>query len=143
MAREYPGFPRVGVGAIVFRDDALLLVQRKFEPSAGYWTLPGGLVKLGETLQQAVQREIAEECSIQVKPKKIVDVFDVIEHDEENRTQYHYVIVDFEAEYISGRVAPGSDVTQARWVPTNQLSTLDLPEITKEFLTKHYNEILR
>jgi len=139
MPRAYPDFPRIGVGAVVVKDEQVLLIKRKFEPKAGMWTLPGGLVNVGETLQQAVQREIAEECGIRVQPKNIIDVIDVIEEDAQHRIKYHYVVVDFEAEYISGTAVPGSDVTAVKWVPKNKLTDLNLPESTREFFLKHYS----
>lgn len=78
MPRAYPDFPRIGVGAVVVKDEQVLLIKRKSEPKAGKWTLPGGVLNLGETLQDAVQREISEECGIRIKPTRIVDVLDVM-----------------------------------------------------------------
>lgn len=137
MPRSYPAFPRVGVGAVVTKDENVLLIKRRFEPKAGKWTLPGGLVNVGETLQQAVRREISEECGIQINPKRIIDVLDVIEEDDQHRIKYHYVVVDFEAEYISGTAVPGSDVTEVKWVPRSRLTQLNLPESTRDFFLKH------
>ncbi|MFQ5825032.1 MAG: NUDIX hydrolase [bacterium] len=138
--REYPSHPLVAVGAVIIKDGKILLVKRRYEPKANYWTLPGGLVKLGEGVRQALIREVREECGIEIEPKRIIDVIDFIEKDENERFRFHYVIVDFEAIYRNGAVKPASDVQSTRWFFITELNKVKLPIITKNFL-KEYFEI--
>jgi ADP-ribose pyrophosphatase len=128
----------VATGAVIFKNDKLLLVKRRHEPKASYWTLPGGVVELGEALETALRREILEECGLQVKPLAIVDVIDYIERDTDGKIEYHYVIIDYEVEIVGGAVSAASDAIEACWFSLNELSDLNLPEITRTFLNKHY-----
>ncbi len=137
ITRKYPHQPLLGVGAVILKNDKILLVKRKFEPKARFWTLPGGMVELGESLDQALKREIREECGIKIEPQKIIDVIDYIERDEDDQVKYHYLLVDFQAEQIGGTLSPSSDVLDAGWFDLSELSGLTLPEITQEFLKKH------
>ena len=113
---EYPAGPQTAVGAIVFRDDKVLLVKRANHPGQGLWAIPGGRVKLGETLQEAAMREVKEETGVIVNPKDPVYVFDVIDRDDEGGIRFHYVIVDLLAEYLSGEPDAGTDASEARWI---------------------------
>ncbi len=138
--REYPVSPIVGVGAVVFAADHVLLVRRTKAPLAGEWSLPGGAVELGETLEEAISREVAEEAGIRVTPLQVVKAFDHIDRDAEGRIRFHYVLVDFlcriEAEdgknaalereqpVEKAALQPGSDVSDARWVPVEGLRRL-------------------
>jgi ADP-ribose pyrophosphatase len=132
--REYPSHPLVAVGAVIIKDGKILLVKRRYEPKANYWTLPGGLVKLGEGVRQALIREVREECGIEIEPKRIIDVIDFIDKDENERFRFHYVIVDFEAIYRKGTIKPASDVQSARWFSFAELNKVKLPKLTKSFL---------
>lgn len=129
----------VGVGAVIFKNDQLLLVKRRFEPKAQFWSLPGGLVEWGETVEEAIIRETREECGIEIDPIRLVDVIDFIDRDERGEIRYHYVLVDFEACYLGGEVAPQSDAADARWFSPSELTEISLPEITRKFLQKHYS----
>lgn len=133
---EYPDSPRSAVGAIVIRDDEVLLVKRNNPPGQGLWSIPGGCVELGETLQEAAEREIQEETGIIIRAKKPVYTFDVIERDNQGRTRFHYVIVDLLADYVSGKPNPRSDASEARWVTSRELEGLPVSRITKEVLKK-------
>lgn len=133
---EYPDSPRSAVGAIVIRDDEVLLVKRNNPPGQGLWSIPGGCVELGETLQEAAEREIQEETGIIIRAKKPVYTFDVIERDDQGRTRFHYVIVDLLADYVSGKPNPRSDASEARWVTSRELEGLPVSRITKEVLKK-------
>jgi 8-oxo-dGTP diphosphatase len=104
------------VGAVVFRDDEVLLIERGKPPLMGWWTLPGGLVEAGERLESAVVREVLEETGLRVKPTAIAAVFERIMPDVEGRTEYHYVIIDYLCELISGELSAASDVAAAEWV---------------------------
>lgn len=137
IARKYPQQPLLGVGAVILKNNKILLVKRKFEPKVGFWTLPGGMVELGEGLEYALKREIREECGIKIEPQKIIDVIDYIERDEEDQVKYHYLLVDFEAKHTSGKLAPSSDVLDAKWFDLSKLKRISLPEVTEKFLKKH------
>jgi 8-oxo-dGTP diphosphatase len=133
---EYPDKPRVAVGGIVFKDNRVLLVRRGKPPAEGDWAIPGGSVDLGETLQQAVERELLEETAITVKAKEIAYVFDVISGDPEGRVRFHYVIIDLMADYVSGRPRPGDDVSDARWIAPDELNNLRINSKTLDLLRK-------
>jgi 8-oxo-dGTP diphosphatase len=128
MTREYPDYPRVGVGAVVLDKGRVLLVRRGGQPSSGKWTLPGGLVELGETTAEAVRRELREECSIDIE---IVDVAGVVERvvrDGAGRVQYHYVLVDFLAYAASDAICAGDDAAEAQWVAIDRVADLDVTD---------------
>lgn len=122
-----PAFPRVGVGAVVVHDGRVLLVRRGKEPLRGRWVVPGGTVEAGETLQEALVREVREETGLTVRPGEVVFVFDRILR-EEGEVRYHYVIVDYLCEYVSGTPRPGSDAEEVALVPPDALGAYDIPE---------------
>jgi 8-oxo-dGTP diphosphatase len=132
--REYPDAPQVAVGAIVVRDDRALLVRRAKPPSEGLWAVPGGRVELGETLQEAVEREIKEETGLTIRAGNPVYSFDVILRDDAGRVRFHYVIVDLLADYVSGTLRPGDDACEARWVTPTELARLMVNQTTLEAL---------
>lgn len=122
MRREYPEAPVVGVGAVVIDGANVLLVRRGHEPLKGEWSLPGGALELGETLQQGVAREVLEETGLVVTPAGIVEVFDRMTKDEETgRIRYHYVLIDFVCRVAGGKLCSGSDAEEARWVAREEL----------------------
>jgi 8-oxo-dGTP diphosphatase len=126
VRREYPEAPIVGVGAVVIDGAKVLLVRRGHEPLKGEWSLPGGALELGETLQQGVVREVLEETGLIVEPAGIVEVFDRITRDEETgRIQYHYVLVDFVCRVAGGTLCGASDAEEARWVAREELHEED------------------
>ena len=133
---SYPGQPRVAVGAIVFRNDKVLLVRRANAPSEDLWAIPGGKVKLGESLKQAAEREIKEETGITIRAREPVFTFDHIETDGNNRVRFHYVIVDLNADYVSGQPRPGDDALEARWISSSQLKGLNVSQKTLEALAQ-------
>lgn len=135
---RYPELPRVAVGAVVFKDNHVLLVRRGKAPALGQWAIPGGSVHLGETLQAAAEREIREETGIRIAAGVPVFIFDVIERDEEDRIRYHYVIVDLDATFRDGAIRPGDDALEARWVAAGDLSQLDVSRPTRQLLIRHY-----
>lgn len=137
-SRRYPARPLLGVGALLFRDGAILLIQRGQEPLKGSWTLPGGLVEPGERLADAVRREMKEETGLDVRPRQVVEIFERIMPGEDGRTEYHYVIIDYLCELEGGALAPASDVADAAWVlpaefPRYQLSPGTLGVIEKGY----------
>ena len=132
--RDYPSSPRVAVGAVVFNENRVLLVKRDNPPGKGLWAIPGGRVKLGETLQVAAERETREETGVIIRAKDPIYTFDVIERDVRGRIRFHYVIVDLLADYISGQPNPGSDACDARWIAHPELDELALSTSTRKFL---------
>jgi len=131
---DYPGNPRVAVGAVVFKDERVLLVRRGQAPAKNQWAIPGGSVKIGETLQQAAEREILEETGVQIRAAKPVYTFDVIERDGEGKVRFHYVIVDLAADYVAGDPAAGDDAIEARWVSAEEIRELAMSSATVELL---------
>ena len=128
MTREYPEYPRVGVGAVVLHEGRVLLVKRGRPPAIGKWSLPGGLVDLGESTSEAARREVAEECGIEVRLAGVAGVVDRVVRDEGGRVRYHYVLVDYLAYPESDLVTAGTDAADVRWVPAEHVHTLDITE---------------
>jgi mutator protein MutT len=128
MNREYPEAPIVAVGVVVKRGREVLLVRRLNEPSRGRWSLPGGVVELGETIREAARREAQEECGLEVEPGEVLAVVDHIVRDEAGRIRFHYVLIDLLAEYVGGEPAAASDIGDARWVREEELAELDVTE---------------
>ena len=131
---EYPDAPRVGVGAVLVRDGRVLLIKRASPPSQGMWAIPGGRVELGETLQQAAERELREETGIIARAGKPIYTFDVIQRDEIGRVRFHYVIVDLWMEYIAGEICAGDDAEEASWITPQELSILPIHPATRVLL---------
>ena len=122
MRREYPEAPIVGVGAVVIDGTKVLLVRRGQEPLKGEWSLPGGALELGETLQQGVVREVLEETGLIVVPGGIIEILDRITPDEASgRVRYHYVLIDFVCHVSGGALCSASDAEEVRWVERDQL----------------------
>lgn len=136
--RFYPTHPQVGVGAVVFREEKVLLVLRGRPPAEGVWAIPGGRLRLGETLQAAAEREILEETGIVIRAGEPVFTFDAIVRDPDGRIQYHYVIVDLAAEYVEGTPAPGDDALSARWVSAAEMEALEVSPVTRRLLRSRY-----
>ncbi len=122
MTRQYPSRPMVGVGATVLRGDQVLIVQRGRQPAYGLWSLPGGLVELGESLHEAIRREIREEASLETEVMDVVAVLDRVIPDVHGQVEYHYILIDFLCRCEMGEPLPGSDVLDCRFV-----SLADLP----------------
>jgi 8-oxo-dGTP diphosphatase len=124
--RKYPDRPIVAVGAVILDGDRVLLVQRGQEPLKGEWSLPGGMVEIGEPLGAALVREVREETSLDVVVGPVVEVLDSIRRDADGRVAYHYVIIDYACRVRGGTAttpAVGSDAADARWVPIADLET--------------------
>jgi 8-oxo-dGTP diphosphatase len=136
MRRHYPDQPLVGVGAVVFKGDEVLLVRRGQEPALDSWSLPGGLVELGETLADAIRRELLEETGITVTLLGISAVLERVFPDPDGRVAYHYVLVDYLGDYAAGEVAAGSDITAALFVPVDGLADFDLPQFTADVIRR-------
>ena len=128
ISREYPQAPRVGVGAVVLHEGRVLMVRRGGQPSSGKWSLPGGLVELGETTADAARREILEECGCVIRLAGLAGVFDRIVHDAEGRVRYHYVLIDSLAYPESPAITAGSDAAEAIWVDVDRVHELDVTD---------------
>ena len=115
VEREFPLAPLVGVGGVVVRESRVLLVQRGTEPLKGRWAIPGGLIDVGETLREAVIREVKEETGMDVEPVELIELLDRI-HREDERVRYHYVIADYLCRVTGGTLGAASDAAAARWV---------------------------
>jgi 8-oxo-dGTP diphosphatase len=125
--RKYPDRPIVAVGAVIFHGDRVLLIQRGQEPLKGEWSLPGGVVELGETLEAALVREVREETSLDVVAGEVVEVLDSIRRDAAGRTEYHYIIIDYACRLLGdapAAAAHGTDATDVRWVAIDELERL-------------------
>ena len=122
MAQEYPAAPVVGVGAVVIEGDRVLLVRRAHPPRQGEWSLPGGKLELGESLEQAVQRELHEETGLEVAVGPLVELFDRVHRDEAGRIRYHFVIADYLCRPVGGFLAPGDDASEVAWVARDALA---------------------
>jgi 8-oxo-dGTP diphosphatase len=123
--REYPSVPRVGVGAVVLDAGRVLLVRRGKAPLAGKWSLPGGLLELGETTAEAARREVAEECGLQIRVGEVAGILDRVVRDAEGRIRYHWVLVDYVAFVESGELCAASDADEAQWVEVDEVERLD------------------
>ncbi|MGV8073907.1 MAG: NUDIX hydrolase [Syntrophobacteraceae bacterium] len=138
MNRRYPERPMVGVAAIVFREDHVLLIRRGTEPSFGKWSLPGGLVEVGESLEESLRREVREEVGLAVTVKELVAVLDRVIPDETGKVEYHYILMDFLCEPEAGNPTPATDVTDCLFVPVKQLADFDLTRGTAEVIRRAY-----
>ena len=124
--RQYPERPIVGVGAVIVEDGKVVIVKRRYEPLAGRWSLPGGTLELGETLETAVAREMREETGLDVEVGPVIEVFDRIILDGERRVRYHFVLVDYLCWPVGGELQAGSDVDEAILVDPASLDAYDL-----------------
>jgi ADP-ribose pyrophosphatase len=135
---NYPGHPRVAVGAVVFKDGCVLMVRRGQPPAENLWAIPGGNVEIGETLQEAAEREILEETGVQIRASKPIYTFDVIDRDVTGKVRFHYVIVDLAAEYVLGEPSPGDDALEARWVSAGEIHNLKVSPATVNLLKNRF-----
>jgi 8-oxo-dGTP diphosphatase len=129
VRRDYPDHPRVGVGAVIVDGERVLLVRRGRPPGLGKWSLPGGLVELGETTVEAIRREVEEETALRVRVGGVAGVVDRVIRDPDGRVRYHYVLVDYLVFPENGDARAGSDAAEVRWVPVDEVSRL-APDIT-------------
>jgi mutator protein MutT len=134
--RSYPERPIVGVGAIVLDGDRVLLVKRAHEPLKGEWSVPGGAVDVGETLEEAIRREVREETSLDIEVGPIVDVLDRIRYDPDGRVKFHYVLVDFVCRQVGGSLQCASDAEEATWAKRGDLGQYSVADATVSVIDK-------
>ena len=135
MKREYPETPLIGVGAVIVDEDRVLLVKRGHPPLAGEWSIPGGVLEVGEMLREAAVREALEETGLTVAPNEILGVYDRVLR-EGARVLYHYVLIDFLCRRVSGELTPGSDADEVRWFKREEIDGLNLAADTAEVIKK-------
>jgi len=138
--RRYPKRPMVGVGAILLRRDRILMARRGKEPLKGWWSLPGGALEIGESLRDAVCREVREETGLQVEPLGVLEIFERIMRDPAGVPEYHYVLIDYVCRVLGGKLFPGDDVCAVEWVRRADLPSLQITEGTLAVIEKAFRE---
>jgi 8-oxo-dGTP diphosphatase len=140
MKRDYPDRPIVGVGAVIVDQGRVLLIKRGSPPLLGEWSLPGGVVELGETLRTAAEREALEETGLIVKAGAVIEVLDRIVPGKEGAPQYHYVLIDFLCTVHGGELRAGGDAADARWASENELADYKLEQPAVEVIRKAFEK---
>jgi 8-oxo-dGTP diphosphatase len=143
VKKLYPDLPIVGVGAVILDHGKLLLEKRGNEPAKGKWSIPGGVVELGESLEDAVIRETKEETCLDVEAPRLIDVVDQVDLDEEGRVKYHFVIVDYFVTVKGGTVKADSDADELQWVAFEEVENYNLTASFRRFFQKNKKKIDR
>ena len=141
MKREFPELPLVGVGAIIIQNDRVVLVKRAHPPIQGQWSIPGGVLEVGELVRDAAIREAREETGLIVEPADLLGVYDRILRNEEQRVQYHYVLVDFLCRPVGGELQAASDAAEVRWFTREELPAMKLAEDTQDVIQKGFEKM--
>jgi 8-oxo-dGTP diphosphatase len=141
LRREYPSQPVVGIGAIIVQDDRILLAKRGSEPGKGKWSVPGGLVELGEKVEKAVVREVKEETNLDVEVTRLVDAVNNIIKDSDGKLRFHFVILDFITKLNGGTLQSSSDVLDTKWVRIDEAEDYDLTDTFREFLKRNKDQL--
>ncbi len=136
MKRDYPERPIVGVGAVIVDDGRALVVRRATAPLKGEWSIPGGVLEVGETMRQGAAREALEETGLEVEVGEVLEVFDRILPDADGRTEFHYVLIDFLCRRKSGQARAGGDASAVRWVGESELAGLQLAPPAEDVIRK-------
>ncbi|MGH9738922.1 MAG: NUDIX hydrolase [Candidatus Acidiferrales bacterium] len=134
--REYPSQPIVGVGGVIISNGRALLIKRGSPPLKGQWSIPGGLLEIGETLMEGVRRELREETAIEVRPLDLIEVFERIEMDGSGKARYHFVVLDYLCEAVGGEAHAGSDVTDVAWATADELKEYSLSSTATSVILK-------
>ncbi|MEA2089173.1 MAG: NUDIX hydrolase [Thermoproteota archaeon] len=141
MKRKYPAHPVVGVGAVLVRNGEILLAKRGAEPGRGKWSIPGGLVELGEEVRDAVVREVIEECNLKVEVDQLIDVVDNIVKDEKGQLKYHFVVLDFFVQLKGGTLKAADDVLKLEWAPLEKVEEYDLTKMFHAFFNRNLRKL--
>ncbi|HEY6770341.1 MAG TPA: NUDIX hydrolase [Candidatus Sulfotelmatobacter sp.] len=141
MKREFPEIPFVGVGAVIIERDSVLLVKRAHPPLQAQWSIPGGVLEVGELVRETAVREAREESGLNVEVGKLLGVYDRVLRDAEQRVQYHYVLIDFLCRRVSGELQAGDDATEVRWFTRQELPGLKLAEDTLDVINKGFEKL--
>lgn len=141
MKREYPEQPLVGVGAIIIEGDRVLLVKRGHAPLLGEWSIPGGVLEVGETLREAAVREALEETGLTVETAELLGVYDRVLRDNDERTLYHYVLIDFLCQRVAGEAKPSGDAQDVGWFTYPEAVSLSLAEDTLDVIRKGFDKV--
>ena len=141
MNREFPDRPFVGIGAIIIRNDRVVLVKRAHPPIQGQWSIPGGVLEVGELVREAAVREAREETGLTVEPGELLGVYDRVLRDGERRVQYHYVLIDFLCRPLTGELQAASDAAEVRWFKLEELPALNLAEDTLDVIKKGFEKL--
>ena len=138
MQREFPGLPLVGIGAVIIEEDRVLLVKRARPPLQDRWSIPGGVLEVGELIREAAVREAREETGLIVEPGELLGVYDRVLRDPEQRVQYHYVLIDFLCRRVGGELQAADDAAEVRWFKRKALDALNLTEDTQDVIRKGF-----
>jgi len=138
MSRRYPSRPVVGVGAIITDGPRVLLVRRGREPSKGLWSIPGGMLELGESLVEGIRREVREEVGLEVRVLETVEVLDRVIYDGDGKIEYHYVLVDYVCEPLSRTLRVADDADAAEWVNRRDVSSYEITKDTPAVIEKAF-----
>ena len=138
--RRYPKRPVLGVGALIFNRGKILLVERGKEPLKGYWSLPGGALETGETLEEGIIREVREETGLEVRPVRVIEIFERIMRDARGAAEYHYVLIDYICRVTGGSLRAADDASRVAWVPRQQLSRYEITAGTLPVIEKGFRE---
>ena len=141
MRREFPDVPLVGVGAIIIEGDRVVLVKRAHPPLQAEWSIPGGVLEVGELVRDAAIREAREETGLTVEPGELLGVYDRVVRDAEQRVQYHYVLIDFLCRRVAGELAAASDAAEVRWFKQEELAALNLAKDTLDVIRKGFAKL--
>jgi len=143
MQREHPKQPLIGVGALIVENSRVVLIKRGKAPLLGEWSIPGGMLELGETLRQGAEREAVEETGLVVRATELLGVFDRVVPDAEGKIVYHYVLIDFLCERISAELHAGADAADAKWFTPEEVAMLPLAEDTAEVIRAALTKAVR
>jgi 8-oxo-dGTP diphosphatase len=136
-SRIYPALPVSGVGVVVYnKAGKILLIKRAKEPNKGRWSIPGGAIELGETINRAAEREVLEECSVKIKIERVLDAVENMVKDDKGRIKYHYVIIDLLARYISGKLKAGTDASECGWFTPGEITIMGITPLLRAMLER-------
>jgi 8-oxo-dGTP diphosphatase len=141
MKREYPEVPLVGVGAVIIEDARVVLVKRAYPPLQAQWSIPGGVLEVGELVREAAIREAHEETGLIVEPADLLGVYDRVLRNLEQRVQYHYVLIDFLCRRVGGELLAASDAAEVGWFTREELPQLKLAEDTQDVIRKGFAKL--